>query len=149
MLEQDYIMRIILQFGQIIRRSWTKANKESDPLGAAELIENQVGEATEIDGNVLLSLAPESIAGVMQVSGTDPGIADFIARSLLLEAQYLREASKNQVADLREEQAYAIAEAFQIELSLEKITEEEWEELFAKTDESKPGLEGEKEKFRE
>ncbi|MGI6104785.1 MAG: hypothetical protein ACOYD7_01160 [Raoultibacter sp.] len=137
MLEQDYIMRIILQYAQIIRRSWTKAGKGDDPLGAAELIENQVGEATEIDGNVLLSLAPESIAGVMQVSGTDPQIADYISRSLLLEAQYLREANKNDTAELREAQAYAIAEAFGIELSLEAITEEEWEELFAKSNPEK------------
>lgn len=137
MFEQDYIMRIILQFGQIIRRSWSKAYKGDDPLGAAELIENQVGEASEIDGNVLLSLAPESIAGVMQVSGTDPGIAEFIARSLLLEAQYLREGSEGQTANLREAQAYAIAEVFNIELSLEKISEEEWEELFSRYEDDK------------
>lgn len=142
MFEQDYIMRIIMQFGQIIRRSWTKAGKESDPLGAAELIENQVGDATEIDGNVLLSLAPESIAGVMTVSGTDPSIAEYIARSLLLEAQYLREGKDEQTADLREAQAYAIAEAFDVELSLEKITEEEWEELFAQNKEDKEGSQG-------
>ena len=72
MLEQDYLMRIFLQFAEIIRRSWTKARKERDPRAAADMLEDAVGEATDIDGGVLLSLSPESIASVMQVSGTDP-----------------------------------------------------------------------------
>ena len=62
MLEQDYLMRIFLQFAEIIRRSWTKARKERDPRAAADLLEDAVGEATDIDGGVLLSLSPESIA---------------------------------------------------------------------------------------
>ena len=60
MLEQDYLMRIFLQFAEIIRRSWTKARKEKDPRAAADMLEDAVGEATEIDGGVLLSLSPES-----------------------------------------------------------------------------------------
>ena len=38
MLEQDYLMRIFLQFAEIIRRSWTKARKERDPRAAADLL---------------------------------------------------------------------------------------------------------------
>ena len=81
MLEQDYLMRIFLQFAEIIRRSWTKARKEKDPRAAADMLEDAVGEATDIDGGVLLSLSPESIASVMQVSGTDPRVTEYVARS--------------------------------------------------------------------
>lgn len=116
MLEQDYLMRIVLQFAEMIRRSWTKAHDERDPKSAADMLEDAVGEATDIDGGVLLSLAPESIASVMQVSGVDPRVTEYIARSLLLASGYLREAGQHQLADVREAQARAVAAAYDIEL---------------------------------
>ena len=97
MLEQDYLMRIFLQFAEIIRRSWTKARKERDPRAAADLLEDAVGE---------------SIASVMQVSGTDPRVTEYVARTLLLASGYLREANEQALADLRAQQAHAIAEAY-------------------------------------
>ncbi len=33
MLEQAYLMRIFLQFAEILRRSWFKARDEHDPEG--------------------------------------------------------------------------------------------------------------------
>lgn len=137
MLEQDYIMRILLNMAAAISRSIVKARKDHDPKGAAEQLEATIGEATDIDGDVLLSLAPESIAGVMQVSGTDPQVAEYIARSILLESEYLREAGLDHKAKLREEQAYAIAETFGFEIAIDMLTEEEWEELFSKIEPEK------------
>ncbi len=123
MFEQDYLMRIFLQFAEIIRRSWTKAGKERDPKSAANMLEDAVGEATEIDGATLLSLSPESMAGIMQVSGIDPRVTEYIARSLLLASGYLRDAGEFDLADLREAQARAVAQAYGIELpeSLEEL----------------------------
>lgn len=116
MLSQDYLVRIMVQFAEIIRRSWMKANKERDPRGAADMLEDAVGEATDIDGGVLLSLSPESIASVMQVSGIDPRVTEYIARSLLLASGYLREAGDHGLATVREQQARAIAQAYGHEL---------------------------------
>lgn len=123
MLEQDYLMRIFLQFAEIVRRSWTKAKGERDPKAAADMLEDAVGEATDIDGGVLLSLAPESIASVMQVSGIDPRVTEYIARGLLLASEYLHEAGDPQLADLRKAQARAIADAYGFDLpdSLEEL----------------------------
>ena len=84
MLEQDYLMRILLQFAEAIRRSWSRAVEDRDPRDAANMLERAVGDATDIDGATLLSLSPESIASVMQVSGVDPRVSEYIARSLLL-----------------------------------------------------------------
>ena len=116
MIEQDYLMRILLQFAEIIRRSWTKANDEHDPKRAADMLEDAVGQATDLDGGVLLSLSPESIASVMQVSGIDPRVTEHIARSLLLASGYLHEAGEHQLAAVRAEQARAIADAYGLEL---------------------------------
>ena len=71
-----------------------------------------MGESTDIDGGVLLSLSPESIASVMQVSGTDPRVTEYVARTLLLASGYLREANEHALADLRAQQAHAIADAY-------------------------------------
>ncbi|CAK7046417.1 MAG: hypothetical protein PEGG_01951 [Paraeggerthella hongkongensis] len=116
MLEQDYLMRIILQFAEIVRRSWTKAKDEHDPKRAADMLEDAVGQATDMDGAALLSLAPESIASVMQISGVDPRVTEYIARSLLLASGYLREAGEFELAAVREGQARAIAAEYGFEL---------------------------------
>lgn len=134
MFEQDYIMRMLVQLAAAMRRSMVKAGKEHDPKSAAEQIEASISDATEIDGEVLLSLAPESIAGVIQVSGTDPKVAEYIARSLLLESQYLIESGQSQKAQVRKEQAVAISESFGFEISLDMLTEEEWEEFFSEVE---------------
>ena len=84
MLEQDYLMRIFLQFAEILRRSWFKARDEHDPKAAADMLEAAVGDAVDIDGATLLSLAPESMAGILQVSGTDPRVTEYVSRSLML-----------------------------------------------------------------
>ena len=146
MFEQDYLMRIFLQFAEIIRRSWTRAGKERDPKAAADMLEDAVGEATEIDGATLLSLAPDSMAGIMQVSGIDPRVTEYIARSLLLASGYLREAEEFELADLRESQARAVAHAYGIDLpdSLEELVAllDEADKEFSFKDEAESGMLG-------
>ena len=92
-----------------------------------------MGEATELDGAVLLSLAPESIASVVQISGTDPRAVEYICRSLLLEAEYLREAGKIDKAELRSQQAYALGDAYGIDLTDVSLDEDALEEFFEST----------------
>ncbi len=116
MLEQDYLVRLLMRFAEAIRRSMQKASGELDPRGAADMLEMAVGEATDIDGAALLSLAPESIASVMQVSGVDPGVTGYIAHALLLESTYLRSAGETFLADVRVAQAEAIANAYGFDL---------------------------------
>ena len=131
MLEQDYLIRILLQFVMAIRDSMIRARHENDPKGAAERIEVAIKDASDIDGDVLLSLAPESIASVMQISGINPQLSEYIARGLLQESQYLKEAGEDTKANVREEQSFAIAKAFGFEMSFDLLTEEEWEAFFS------------------
>ena len=109
MFEQDYLVRLLLQFFQGLLKSLERHRDKKDPQGAADLIEASVGEATDMDGVALLSLAPESIASVMRVSGIDPDVTQFIARSLLLESVYLVDAGNAALAETRAAQARAIA----------------------------------------
>lgn len=116
MFERDYLMRLILGYFQTITIVIRRGTKEKDPEGAADLLEQAIGQATEIDADVLLSLSPESIAGILQVSGTDPKVIAYVAHGLLLESHYLMMAYDFARAELREQQARALADAYGIDL---------------------------------
>lgn len=127
MFEQDYLMRIIAQLLGGIRRSMERAAGEEDPDGAARMLDMAIGDATDLDGEALLSLAPESMATILQVSGVDPHLIEHIARSLLLSARYYGEADNGEMADLRASQARALAGAYGHELSDDAVSDEELE----------------------
>ena len=112
MMEQDYLMRLLMQFFQAMARSWSQAKEHEDPIGAAESLEDAISNATDIDGSILLSLAPESISSVMRVSGVDPDVTQFVARSMLLESVYLQQAGNYELARVRTAQAHAIAREY-------------------------------------
>lgn len=133
MLQQDYLARMLMRLAEAISKSLAKAKDDDDPEEAAVLLENAIGEATELDGAVLLSLAPESIASVVQISGTDPRVVEYIARTLMLEASYLEDAGKSEKAALRNEQALALANAYGIDASSVELSEEEFEAFFEET----------------
>ncbi|MEC4184967.1 hypothetical protein VJ918_09125 [Adlercreutzia sp. R21] len=112
MFEQDYLMRIIAQLLGAIRRSMERAAGEDDAENAARMLDLAIGDATDLDGEALLSLAPGSLAGILQVSGTDPKLGGHIARSLFLSSRYYGEGGNDEMAALRAEQAAAVAAAF-------------------------------------
>ena len=135
MLHRDYLVEQFLRFAEAIRLSWTKAKGEpADPLDAAELLEAAVGGATNFDGATLLLLSPDSIASILQVTDTDPDVVEYLARTLLLESEYLAEGGEQSRSQLRREQAFAIANGYGIPLSDELLSEEEFEEFFARTE---------------
>lgn len=126
-------MRMILDLVAAMQRSFTRARGQKDPEGAAALLEVAIGEATDIDGSVLLSLSPDSIAAILQVSGTEPQLIEHLSRSLLLASEYHREAGNLALGELREQQAYALAQAYGVELSPASISPEELDNLFEKS----------------
>ncbi|MCI8468796.1 MAG: hypothetical protein HFJ75_04815 [Eggerthellaceae bacterium] len=112
MFEQDYLMRMIAELIAGMRRSMERATGLRDPRGAAAMLEAAVGDAAEMDAEALLSLAPESIADVLAVTGVDPHVTEYLARSLALAGRYRAEAGEADLAALRQAQARAIAEAW-------------------------------------
>ena len=116
MLEQDYLMKQFLMFFKALARSWEQMEKEEDPQGAADTLEAAISAATDMDGAALLSLAPDSIASIMQVTGVDPRIVEYLSRSMLLESVYLQQAGNPDTACVRAAQARAIADAYGFDL---------------------------------
>lgn len=136
MLQQDYLVRLIMRLIEAITKSLHRSKDDDDPQGAAEMLESAIGEATDIDGAVLLSLAPESIASIMQVSGVDPRVAGYVARSLKLESEYLVQAGNPSLAALRLQQAEALGKAYGVdfEMSLEDAIDPETVESLSQSD---------------
>ena len=116
MFEQDYLVRLLLQFFQGIAKSIERRTEHEDPQAAADLLEATIAEALDMDATTLLALAPESTAQIMRVSGIDPNVTQFVARSLLLESVYLEEAGNNALSALRAGQACAIAAEYGFDL---------------------------------
>lgn len=120
MLQQDYLMRMILQLIEAIMKSLeTSRGAAPDPEASADLLEAAIGTATDIDGAILLSLEPESVVSILQVSGTDPRVVEYVGRSLFLESAYLNQASNPELAALRASQAQALADAYGFDLDAE------------------------------
>lgn len=107
---------MLVELAQAIRRAMQKAREEEDFEAAAATLESAISNATDLDGGVLLSLSPESIAQVLQVSDTDPRAVVYIAHSMKLESEYLSKLNNKELSSLRLAQANALAAAYDIDL---------------------------------
>ena len=113
MLQQDYLMRLFLQFAEGIRRSMDYGKR--DPNEASESLEDAISRALDMDADVMLGLEAESFASIVHISGTDSRVVEYVVRSLALEAFYLEQAGRAGKSDLRYAQACALARAYGVE----------------------------------
>lgn len=116
MFERDYLVRMLVDLAAAIRRALDRSRDAKDLEGACETLENSITNATDLDGAVLMTLSPESIASVLQVANTDPRVVIYVAHSMQLQAHYLRKLNNEAVAELRDKQAHALAEAYKFDL---------------------------------
>lgn len=130
MLHQDYLVRMFMVLAAAMRESLLKSSGKKDPEAAAELLEASLTNATEMDGELLLRMDPDTMVSMLQISDTDPMLIRYVARSLLLESVYLQEAGHCSRATLRKEQAFALARSYGFELSEEDVSSEALEDFF-------------------
>ena len=107
---------MLVDLAAAIRRSLDKSRGEKDYAGAAQTLESSITNATDLDGAVLMTLAPESIASVLQVANADPRVVIYVAHSMLLQSYYLEKAGNKEVSALRRKQAHALAHAYKFDL---------------------------------
>lgn len=119
MIEQDYLLRRLLALFAAIRRSWERELKDEDPIDSAEQLELALASAVDFESGLLLSLAPESFSTMVQVSGTDRRLVEFMLRSLALASQMRARGADDAGAALRLQQAQALAQAY-------GFSDEEW-----------------------
>lgn len=128
MFERDYLVRMLFELVEAIRRSMARANSDHQPRLAAESLERAMGEAVELEPSVFLNLAPESMASIISITGTHEKLASLLVRSLWLASRYYEEDGRNDLAQLRLAQAEALADAYGDETP-ESFGDEELEAL--------------------
>ncbi len=116
MLQQDYLMRLILMSVQALMGA-VSARKDGDPDLAVMRINEMIGTAADMDGDVLLSLSPESLGTILGLGDAmNDSVAEYVMRALVFEADVLRnEKGDPGLADIRLAQARGIAQAFALD----------------------------------
>jgi len=119
MLENDYIMRMILLFVQFLRQAL--AQKHKDPRQAASDLEQSISEAVNIDHGLLFSLTPESMVTMLQLGSFDEVLAEYLIRAMAIDAEYLQLAGESSLTELRWSQINGLIAAFNLNLSKEEL----------------------------
>ncbi len=123
MFEKDYLMKMLSDLMQAMIRSMVYATEEENPYMAARSLENAIGAAVDMDAQLFLSMSPESMSMMMQISPIDEQVSEYIARSLALASIYNREAGDAALATLRMEQARVVADSFGIDFDADDFDE--------------------------
>ena len=114
MLQQDYLTRLISNLIEALLRSLQKGDKVVSPEEASNALDKAIKQATDIDGDLLLSLDGDSMANIMLVSGTDPRLVEYITRSLMRSAMFYEQSGNHETSALRIAQGKALAAAYNV-----------------------------------
>lgn len=110
MLHKDYLMRMIMDMVIGIRKIWSLPERDRGDF--TDDIEKSVGDAVNIDPDLLFSLEPDSAVQMLDLGDIDDGVAEYIVHAIFLEATMLEAQENLTKARLRREQAVAIAKYF-------------------------------------
>ncbi len=110
MLKNDYIMRMIMDLVMTMRKVWNMPELDRDD--AMDDIEESVARAVNIDRNLLFSLEPESMVSMLEIGDFDDELAKFVTGALFIEVKMLEAEGRLSTADLRRQQAIAIARKY-------------------------------------
>ena len=76
MLQKDYVLETVRRFGDVLARWLRPAVLEANGEAIDE-VENAVGRLIDLDGATALSLAPESLVTMMELSGIADSVAGY------------------------------------------------------------------------
>jgi len=113
---------MILQYLRFLRQALQQKHK--DPREAAMDIEQQIGQAVNIDSSLLFSLSPDSMVAMLELSGYDQRLAEYMVRAMALNASLLEQAGFINQADLRRQQLEALILSFRLEIEAAELTVE-------------------------
>jgi hypothetical protein len=114
-IKNDYLLEMVARFVEALVTALERARlgRSAEAIGDYEGL---VGEALDMDAEVVLELAPPSLVAMMQISAVDDTMAGYTVYALGRAAD-LREEQGDAVAQLRREQAACVAEAYGLEAS--------------------------------
>ena len=116
MLHKDYLLEVIEQFVSTVSQALVRALLQRD-FEAAEEVEAAVADLVQRDPDTAMALAPQSLVTMMLLSGTGDSVAGYAAYALNKLGDAYDNMGEHDVAELRREQARAIADSFGADLN--------------------------------
>lgn len=111
MLHKDYLLEVIQQFVNTVSQALTRALLQRD-FDATQEVEAAVADLMQLDPDTAMALSPESLVTMMMLSGTGDAVAGYAAYALNRLAEAYDLQGYTDLAAIRREQAFAIADAF-------------------------------------
>jgi hypothetical protein len=124
MLQHDYIIDLIQHFCAVVLPSLRAALLRRD-RDSVVTVERAVGQVLDLDPDCAMSLSPESLVTMMQLSGVGESVAGYVAYALNRVGDAY-ESMGDATGATRHAQAAAVASAFHWNLS---TCPEEFEDL--------------------
>lgn len=116
MLHKDYLLEVIEEFVSTVSQALTKALLQRD-FDAVDEVEAAVADLMQLDPNTAMALAPESLVTMMLLSGTGDSVAGYAAYALNRLGDTYEAMGEPDVAQMRRDQAQAVAESFGADLN--------------------------------
>ncbi len=123
MFQSDYILRVIEQFGTVLRKMLASL-REARPEEALELSEQAIGIALDMDPELALSLDAESLIFLIGMGGNpDPVRLLMLAEALAIRFEALRDSGNLEAAEREKDRVLVIAERAMQGAPSERLTE--------------------------
>lgn len=106
--QNDYILRIIEQMGTAIREALRRFSGGEAAEESLELIDSAIELVVDMDPQLFLKLAPQSMVSLLGISDMDDRVVGKLADALELEADILLGEGLLIEAGVRREQAAAV-----------------------------------------
>ena len=116
MLQKDYILEIVSDFVEGVSKHLNAALAGSKE--ACDDVERDVAGLLDLDPEVALSLAPDSLVTMMVLSGMGDSVAAYVAYALNELADAYESQGDDNAAALRRAQASAVAESFNVDTTV-------------------------------
>ncbi len=114
MLHRDYILELVNRFVEVLVRDFERIRAVGDTEAITEM-EEAIAELVELEPVMLLSLAPESLATFVSLSPQADAVAPYLVWGLGRVAEALDAVGDGFTANLRRDQARAVADAMGID----------------------------------
>lgn len=115
MLQKDYILEIVGDFVEGVAKHLDAA-LAGDAEATGE-VEQDIAGLLDLDPEVALSLAPDSLVTMMVLSGMGDSVASYVTYALVRVADAYEAQGDADTAILRRAQATAVAESFGCDLT--------------------------------
>ena len=109
-IKSDYLMDMVARFCYAVLRG-IDARRAGDAFEAREDFESVVGGVLDMDASCALALSSSSLVTMMQLSAVDETLVVYCEYALM-QAADTYEAADPGIAQLRREQAQALADAY-------------------------------------